>query len=111
MVGGCWLVVVGWWLLVGGCWLVVVGWWLLVGGCWLVVVGWWLVIVSSYLLLTLPIAPQPHKVGTPSPPSPPSYRGLTVGLVVFSLARLSAACLNNGSILFRQYSILGNFSG
>ena len=36
----CWLVVVGWWLLVGGCWLVVVGWWLLVGGCWLVVVGW-----------------------------------------------------------------------
>jgi hypothetical protein len=27
-------------LLVGGYWLVVIGWWLLVGGYWLVVIGW-----------------------------------------------------------------------
>ena len=120
-----------WWLVVGGCWLLVVGgWWLLVvGGCWLLVVGGWWLVVSSYELVIysshsshsphsphLPITPSPHHPTSPSPhhpitPPPHLYRGLTLGLLVFSLARLSAACLNNGSILFRQYSILGNFSG
>jgi len=32
---GCWLLVLGSWLLVVGCWLLVPGSWFLVAGCWL----------------------------------------------------------------------------
>ena len=37
---GCWLLVIGYWLLVIGCWVLGIGYWLLVVGCWLLVVGY-----------------------------------------------------------------------
>ena len=43
---GCWLLVVGYGLLVIGCWLSVVGYWLSVVACWLSVVGCWLLVAG-----------------------------------------------------------------
>ena len=52
-------------MLLGGCWLVVVGWWLWVVGCGLLVVGWegrnlWIVDVFS-LLVTTANSPSAHE--------------------------------------------------
>src|SRR6266851_2098553 len=43
---GCWMLVVGCWLLDVGCWMLVVGCWLLDVGCWMLVVGCWLLDVG-----------------------------------------------------------------